>query len=121
MQRRRLRTVRLLHGLGLFLTFCAFAVFFKTSILLLCILGIATLVVPRLSRSRVLVSFWIVMFIVAILPADISFRNRPGPPRFVPYVMGLPGRELTAASRRGEVVLGGCVSTGYEPRWVLVW
>jgi hypothetical protein len=54
-------------------------------------------------------------------PIEISMFRRPGPPGVVPLIMGLPGPELRARARRGEVVLGGCITSGHEPRWVVVW
>src|SRR5262245_37884941 len=43
------------------------------------------------------VAFWISTF----LPFDISLNNVPGPPRFVPLVMGLPTKEGVEKARRG--------------------
>lgn len=58
-----------------------------------------------------------VSFLIAVfLPIDVSLQNFPGPPRFVPLVMG-----LTTQSANGEVMLGGCMVRGNEPRWVWVW
>ena len=72
------------------------------------------------SRRRAVVAF-IVFLIATLSPVDLSFRAVDGPPRIVPYVMGLPGRVLLEKAARGEVVLGGCVVSGFEPRWVIVW
>jgi hypothetical protein len=55
------------------------------------------------------------------LPADISFQDYPGSPRFVPVVMGNARRETGKKARRGERWLGGCVVSGYEPRYMWVW
>ena len=63
----------------------------------------------------------VVFWIVAFLPIDISLKNYPGPPRFVPLIMGSPTEEDVARERRGEVILGGCILRGNEPKWVLVW
>ena len=63
-----------------------------------------------------------VAFLVAtFLPVDVSLRNYPGLPRFVPLVMGSPTDEDVARESRGEVVLGGCILRGNPPRWILVW
>ena len=35
----------------------------------------------------------------------------------VPIVYGLPGEELMAAAKRGEVALGGCLVSPDDPRW----
>ena len=60
------------------------------------------------------VSFLIALF----LPIDVSLQNFPGPPRFVPFVMGLTSGEAAA---KGEIMVGGCVVRRNEPRWVWVW
>jgi hypothetical protein len=63
-----------------------------------------------------------VAFLIAVfLPIDITLKNYPGPPRFVPLIMGTPRENDVAKEERGEVVLGGCILMGNEPRWVLVW
>jgi hypothetical protein len=54
-------------------------------------------------------------------PVEVSLARKPGLPRLVPLVMGHPGPTLLERARRGEVVLGGCITQGLEPRWVLVW
>ena len=64
---------------------------------------------------------WIVAILTTLLPVDVSLHNAPGPPRFVPLEMGLPAPEMMEAATRGEVMLGGCMVTGYEARWVWVW
>jgi hypothetical protein len=64
---------------------------------------------------------WVIFVISILAPIDISFKNYPGPPRFVPLVMGLVGVEGFKKDQRGEIMLGGCVVRGHEPRWVWVW
>ena len=64
---------------------------------------------------------WIGGLVLSLLPADVSFETRPGPPRLVPAAHGLPDPELQEKARRGEVILGGCLATGYGPAWVVVW
>jgi hypothetical protein len=64
---------------------------------------------------------WVVFLISTLLPFDISLKNYPGPPHFVPLVMGYPADETVEAYDRGEVMLGGCIVSGHEPRWVWVW
>jgi hypothetical protein len=63
------------------------------------------------------------MVVAALLlsPLEVSPITRTGLPGIVRLVMGLPGPALRERARRGEVVLGGCVTTGLEPRWVVVW
>lgn len=64
----------------------------------------------------------LVAFLVAVfLPIDVTFTNYPGPPRFVPLIMGSPRDEHIAREERGEVFLGGCINRKNAPRWVLVW
>jgi hypothetical protein len=36
----------------------------------------------------------------------------------VPIMYGLPGPEMTDASIKGEIVLGGCVISGHDPIWL---
>ena len=61
-------------------------------------------------------------FLVAVfLPIDVTLLNYPGRPRFVPLIMGAPRDVDIAREHRGEVVLGGCILRGNDPKWVLVW
>ena len=64
---------------------------------------------------------FVVFLVAAFLPVDVTLRNLPGPPRFVPLIMGSPTDEDVAREERGEVVLGGCILRGNPPRWVWVW
>jgi hypothetical protein len=63
----------------------------------------------------------VAFLIAALLPIDITLQNYPGPPRFVPLVMGTPRDADISRARRGEVVLGGCILRRNAPKWVLVW
>jgi len=54
-------------------------------------------------------------------PIDILPIPKGGRPRFVPLVMGLPTRETAERAQRGEVILGGCIVSGFEPKYYLVW
>lgn len=58
------------------------------------------------------------------LPSEIRRQNRVpdrclwcGTASPVPIVFGLPDGELEELADRGEVILGGCVVTGNDPRW----
>ncbi len=86
---------------------------------------LAVAIVPALvAEERKRTSFWTTFslwFVLLVVPVDITFKNVPGRPRFVPYIMGLPNHESVVKVKRGEVVLGGCVITGTEPKYVLVW
>jgi hypothetical protein len=73
------------------------------------------------SKTKWLRLVFVAFLVTAFLPIDISLLNYPGPPRFVPLIMGAPGPEVSARWRRGEVVLGGCIMRSNAPRWVLVW
>ncbi|MFA5875954.1 MAG: hypothetical protein WC901_04675 [Candidatus Margulisiibacteriota bacterium] len=63
----------------------------------------------------------LLIFYALLSPVAISFQNRPGPPHLVPLAMGLPTPEMVESAQQGELFLGGCVPTGYEPEYILVW
>lgn len=54
-------------------------------------------------------------------PVDVMPVHRKWPPKLVPLVMGLPTRETAERARKGEVILGGCIVSGFEPKYYLVW
>jgi hypothetical protein len=54
-------------------------------------------------------------------PIDILPIPKRGRPRLIPLVMGLPTRETAERAKRGEVILGGCIVSGFEPNYYLVW
>jgi hypothetical protein len=83
--------------------------------------AVVVLIATGRTQSRVSVAIWVTFVVVMLLPLDVSLRIVPGGPRIVPYVMGLPNRQLRERAARGEVALGGCVVSGLEPRWVIVW
>ena len=64
---------------------------------------------------------WLIFITSTFLPIDLSFQNYPGHPRFVPLVMGQASIETEEKAKRGECMLGGCVVSGFEPKWVWVW
>lgn len=39
----------------------------------------------------------------------------------VPFLMGRPNTNMMERAKRGEVVLGGCITFGFEPKYLLVW
>jgi hypothetical protein len=89
----------------------------------LVLLGAATVLAGRPKKPNgmlLLGTFALSCFTIAI-PVDISFRIGPGSPRFVPVKMGVPNSELAAAAARGDVVLGGCMRSPFDPKWVLIW
>ena len=65
---------------------------------------------------------WVAFIVSTLVPVDVSFRNYPGPPRFVPYFSGYPSEEGIEKMQRGELMWSGsCGRRPYEPKYVLVW
>jgi hypothetical protein len=54
-------------------------------------------------------------------PLDIFPLHRSWPPKIVPLVMGRPRAETVERAKKGEVFLGGCFVSGFEPKYYLVW
>jgi len=75
----------------------------------------------RTSNSRPMRLLFVAFLIAVFLPIDVTLVNYPGPPRFVPLIMGLPTENDSAMEAHGEAVLGGCILRGNALRWVLVW
>jgi hypothetical protein len=73
------------------------------------------------SKTTLLRWVFVAFLVATFLPIDITSRNVPGPPRFVPLIVGAPSSEDAAREDRGEVVLRGCINRGNDPKWVLVW
>ena len=73
------------------------------------------------SKTKWLRLAFVAFLMAAFLPIDVSLQNDPGPPRFVPFIIGAPREPDIARADRGEVMLGGCIDRGNEPRWVWVW
>ena len=82
-----------------------------------------------LHRDRRWLTLAYTIFLLSLLsPVDIDICHSWGDyncdrktgPRFVRLVMGLPN---TVACRKkyGEFITGGCVTKGFEPKWILVW
>jgi len=90
---------------------------------LVCLLVIAALSIAlRWRRNTTPLFFaWGCFIVCSLIPVDITFIGAPGPPHFVPLIIGLPKPATIEHAKRGEVVLHGCISTGFEPGWVLVW
>ena len=77
---------------------------------------------PQLRRARVLCLVLTGFLLMELLlPFDVSILYWPGRPRIVRLVMGLPTAETAERARRGAVALGGCIVSGNEPRWILIW
>lgn len=62
-----------------------------------------------------------VFVLLTFSPIDVQLVPRGWPPRIVPLVMGLPTHETAERAKRSEVILGGCIVTGFEPKYYLVW
>jgi hypothetical protein len=75
----------------------------------------------RRSNTKWMRLIFVALLVAVFLPIDVTLTNYPGPPRFVPLVLGAPNDRDIARERRGEVVLGGCIMHGNDPKWVLVW
>jgi hypothetical protein len=70
---------------------------------------------------RLPLATWAVWLALTFFPIDIFPIPKGGLPRLVPLVMGLPRPETVARAKRGEVILGGCIVSGFEPKYHLVW
>jgi hypothetical protein len=70
---------------------------------------------------RLSLATWAVWLALTFSPIDVFPIPKGGPPRLVPLVMGLPRPETVARAKRGEVILGGCMVSGFEPKYYLVW
>lgn len=88
---------------------------------LLIVLAVSYVHFLRSSRTGLMRLVFVSFLIAIFLPIDITLQNYPGPPRFVPLVMGLPTQETYERAQRGELILGGCIVHGNEPRWLWVW
>ena len=68
--------------------------------------------------SLITLAIWVPLTFSTI---DIHSIPKVGRPRLVPLVMGLPTPETLDRAKRGEVILGGCIVFGFEPKYYLVW
>jgi hypothetical protein len=72
-------------------------------------------------KSRAFIVTGLAVAVLAISPVEVALAVRHGRPGIVPVLRGLPGSNGLERARRGEVVLAGCMVTGFEPRWVVIW
>ena len=79
------------------------------------------LLMLRTNRRQAFLCALSLFAISPFLPWDLSFRAGPGGPHFVQLVMGLPTKQAFEEAKRGDIVLGGCLVNGFEPRWVWGW
>src|SRR5579864_152373 len=84
---------------------------------------IASWALTKFGRRDVRPSFatWAVWLVLTFSPIDVLPIPKGGPPRLFPLVMGLPRPETVERAKRGEVILGGCIVSGFEPKYYLVW
>ena len=77
----------------------------------------------RFGRNRIRSSLvtWTVWLMLTFSPIDVLPIPKGGPLRLVPLVTGLPTRKTAERAKRGEVILGGCIVSGVEPKYYLVW
>jgi hypothetical protein len=68
--------------------------------------------------SLIAMTIWLLL---TFSPIDVLPIPKGGRPRLAPLVMGLPTRETAERAQRGEVILGGCIVSGFEPKYYLVW
>ena len=123
MQLTQTKPFRILVGPGLFvigLSLLDFS-FRRTGLVLFFALLVSCVYFLRASNTKPMRLLFVAFLIVVFLPVDVTLLDYPGPPRFVPLIMGLPRDNAIAMEARGEAVLGGCILRGNEPRWVLVW
>jgi uncharacterized membrane protein YphA (DoxX/SURF4 family) len=90
-------------------------------LVILIFLVLAYVTISIHGRGKHIARGWFVFMAITIQPFDVRFLDFPGPPKFVPYIIGYPTGESVAKASRGEVILGGCLASGFEPKWVLVW
>jgi hypothetical protein len=86
-----------------------------------CIYALNVIFIPLKWRPLAFRFCCIGFVVLALLPVDISFKTRAGPPKFLPVIYGYPTKTSREKAARGEAVLGGCLIRGYDPLWVLVW
>jgi hypothetical protein len=112
-----------LIGLGMFLAcwVISYNSFRYTAAILFLTLIVGYIHFLWTSKMRWMMLIFVAFVVAAFLPLDVTRQNYPGPPRFVPLIMGSPTDEDVAREERGEVVLGGCIMRDNAPRWVLVW
>jgi hypothetical protein len=88
------------------------------------LLILAWVLLIKLGRSDLRPSLlaWAGWLALTFSPIDIfPIPPKTGRPRLVPLVMGLPRPETIERAKRGEVILGGCLVSGFEPKYYLVW
>jgi hypothetical protein len=77
------------------------------------------------SRTWLLVSVWIAVFVLTIQPFDVTLRSVPGRPRIITWCPGpVPYRNYRDAlerDRRGECRFQTDLFVGFQATYFLVW
>ena len=121
MNNRAGKGIRSIVGAGLFLsTLFSLIAFRFISLPVLAVMWVFLFKPGRYDLSLTLKA-GVVWLLLTFSPIDVLPFPRRWPPRLVPVVMGLPRRETLERAKRGEVILGGCIVTGFEPKYYLVW
>lgn len=69
----------------------------------------------------VVIALCITLLLVTYGPVNVIRAHRYTTPKLMPVVSGYPSQKLLEAYARGEVWLMGCVVSGNEPKWAIVW
>jgi len=115
--------IRWMVGLGLGLVFSTLFWFIAFRFISLPVLIVAWVLFfkQRGKDLRPSLAAWAVWLLLTFSPIDVLPFPRGWPPRIVPLVMGLPKHETLERAKRGDVILGGCIVTGFEPKYYIVW
>ena len=70
---------------------------------------------------RLSLTTWVVWLALTFSPIDVFPIPKGGRPRLLRLVMGLPRPETVERAKRRDVILGGCIVSGFEPKYYLVW
>src|SRR5581483_2459967 len=82
---------------------------------------LAVLAGPRWRSRRAVLTVTGLWLVASFSPVVVTLRDVPGPPHFVPYVIGTLTAEGREGEARGEFVSGGCIAFVFPPRWAWVW
>ncbi len=87
--------------------------FRSTALVLMLALVVPYVQFLRTSKTRWMRLVFVTFLIAVFLPVDVTLQNFPGPPRFVPLIMGSPTEDDYARAERGELMLGVCRLNDY--------
>src|SRR5574341_1427568 len=87
---------------------------------LLSAIGLYFVPVGKYRKQTILVCL-LIFGLTRLSPIEVSLQNYVGPPHFVVLVASYPSEKDAKMVSRGEAMLNGCIVSGYEPKWVLVW